>query len=58
MVSYAFPDADLAGEPTLDELFGDPIVHLMMKRDGVEERDMRGTLERIKDAYHAILERQ
>lgn len=53
-----YPGADLAGEPTLEELFGEPIIHLIMKRDGVAERDMRTTLESLRRAYRAAFEIQ
>jgi hypothetical protein len=58
MVSYAFPDQDLMGEPSLDELFAEPIVRAVMRRDGVEEHDMRGAIERLRDAYRGLLEPQ
>jgi hypothetical protein len=58
MVSYAYPDSDLTGEPTLDEMFADPLVRLVMKRDGVEEGEMRGTLDRIRDAYKTLTDAQ
>ncbi len=32
------------GEPSLDELFNEPIVRLMMDRDGVNPRRLRATL--------------
>lgn len=56
MSGYAYPDTDLTGEPSLDELFSDPIVRLVMKRDGVEERDMRGVLDTIRNAYPVTAE--
>ncbi len=34
-------------EPSLDELFAEPIVQLIMERDGVNATDMRGYLNRI-----------
>lgn len=57
-MSYAYPDTDLSGEPSLDELFGDPIVHLIMQRDGVEEQEMRSTLDKVRRAYQSILKTQ
>lgn len=52
MTHYAYPDHDLHGEPSLEEILSEPIVRLIMSRDGVEERDMRGTIDRIKSAYN------
>lgn len=52
MICAALSDIELIGEPTLDELLAEPIVRLIMSRDGVEERDMRGAIERVKQAYH------
>lgn len=51
MFSCAYPDTDLTGEPTLDEILSEPIIRLIMSRDGVAEHDMRNTIERIKSAY-------
>lgn len=33
-------------EPTLDELFAEPIVQLLMKRDGIHAREMQHQLHR------------
>jgi hypothetical protein len=35
-------------EPHLDEMFADPIVTAVMRRDGLTERDMRDTLSRAR----------
>jgi hypothetical protein len=35
-------------EPTLDEMLADPIVRLLMLRDGVRETDVRGLVERLR----------
>jgi hypothetical protein len=51
-------DADLVGEPTLDELLAEPIVQLIMKRDGVNERDMRGVIDRVQRAYDSLVHAQ
>jgi hypothetical protein len=51
MVSYNTSEAELLGEPTLDELLAEPIVRLVMKRDGVNETDMRGQIDRMVSAY-------
>ncbi|MFM9890166.1 MAG: hypothetical protein ACKVOE_05925 [Rickettsiales bacterium] len=54
MASYS-TDAELLGEPTLDEIFAEPIVQLVMRRDGVEAHAMRGELDRVQRAYDAML---
>lgn len=54
MVSYHTADAELHGEPTLDELLAEPIVRLIMKRDGVNETDMRGQIDRVQRYYHIL----
>ena len=36
-------------EPPLDELFADPIIQLLMKQDGVMERDLHPMLERLAE---------
>ena len=37
-------------EPSLDELFGDAAMRLLMRRDGVTESDIRALLSELKDA--------
>ena len=37
-------------EPSLDELFGDSAMRLLMRRDGVTESDVRALLCKLKDA--------
>ena len=37
-------------EPSLDELFGDSALRLLMRRDGVMEGDIRALLLELKDA--------
>lgn len=34
-------------EPSLEEIFAEPIVQLVMKRDGVRAQDMRCALDRL-----------
>lgn len=34
-------------EPSLDELFAEPIVQMLMKRDGVRASDMQNQLRRV-----------
>ena len=36
-------------EPSLDELFGDSAMRLLMRRDGVTESDIRALLRKLKD---------
>ena len=35
------PTWRMAGEPSLDELLGDEIVHRMMRRDGIDASELR-----------------
>lgn len=58
MVSYVYPDTELVGEPSLEELLAEPIVRLIMSRDGVEEHDMRGAIERVRNSYKTLTEPQ
>ena len=37
-------------EPSLDELFGDVAMQLLMRRDGVRESDVRALLCELRDA--------
>ena len=37
-------------EPSLDELFGDVAMQLLMRRDGVTESDVRALLSELRDA--------
>lgn len=39
-------------EPSLDELFEDPIAQLLMERDGVEEREVRKILDDVRQHHH------
>lgn len=54
MVTYNTAEAEIYGEPTLDELLAEPIVRLVMKRDGVNEADMRGQFDRMLDAFRTL----
>ena len=54
MMNSIYPDTDLLGEPTLEEMLAEPIVRLIMKRDGVNETDMRGEMDRVQRAYHSL----
>ena len=40
-------------EPSLEELFRDITVQLLMRRDGVTERDIRALLGQVKQAWAA-----
>ena len=42
-------------EPSLDELFADSAVRLLMRRDGVTENDIRALLSELKNARTAAL---
>jgi hypothetical protein len=42
-------------EPSLDELFGDVTMRLLMRRDGVTEYDIRALLCKLKDARAVAL---
>ena len=32
------------GEPTLDDVLDDPVVHLLMRRDGIGEAEVRAAI--------------
>ena len=40
-------------EPALDEVLADPIVHLVMRRDGVEITDLKDVIARAQAALIA-----
>jgi hypothetical protein len=46
----------LAREPSLDELFAEPIIQLLMQRDGIRRHDMRQHLSRasLHAARHGL----
>ena len=54
MITSIYPDTDLLGEPSLEEMFADPIVRLIMKRDGVKHDDLRGQIDRVQQAYRTL----
>ena len=35
-------------EPTLDDLLAEPIVRLLMQRDGVDEAELRALVDRVR----------
>ena len=37
-------------EPSLDELFGDDAIQLLMRRDGVTESEVRALLAKVREA--------
>jgi len=39
-------------EPTLDDLLRDPIVHLVMQRDGIDERTVRQIVKEAARKFH------
>ena len=41
------------GEPLLEDMLSDPMVQLMMHRDGVEEGEVRRALDRVLASYTA-----
>ncbi len=41
-------------EPSLDELFGDFAMQLLMRRDGVTESDVRALLRKVKAIRAAV----
>lgn len=44
-------------EMTLDELLAEPIVRLLMHRDGVDVRDLRDLAERIRQRLDEVQSR-
>lgn len=58
MIGYLYPDSDMLGEPAIEDVLADPIVQLVMQRDGVDEGDMRGQIERVKQFYNHLIKKQ
>lgn len=54
MVTHTITEPEIFGEPTLEEMLAEPIVRLVMKRDGVDETDMRGQIDRVQRDYHIL----
>lgn len=54
MMSSIHPEPGLLGEPTLEEVLAEPIIRLIMQRDGVKEDTMRGTLNRLQNDYKSL----
>jgi hypothetical protein len=42
-------------EPSLDELFGDDAIQLLMRRDGVTESEVRALLAKVREALTGAL---
>jgi hypothetical protein len=40
-------------EPLLDELFADPIIQLLMQKDGVQEQDLWPLIDRVAQHMHS-----
>jgi len=52
--TYFDGSADHANEePTLEELFAEPIIQIMMQRDGVQPQEMRLQIDRLLNACAA-----
>ena len=54
MASTHYPDPDLFEEPTLEDLFAEPIIRLLMQCDGVNGVDLRAAMERVKQSYYPL----
>ena len=39
-------------EPSLDELLGDPIMHLILRRDGIDETAVRALIKRTAESLY------
>lgn len=48
------PDTWLEGEPGLGEILVDPIVRLVMRRDGLDPRQVRDAIERGRMALRGV----
>lgn len=51
MASNLYPDADLKREPSLEELFAEPIVQLVMQRDGVHGHALHEEIVRLLSTF-------
>ena len=52
--AVAVRDNELLGEPSLEEILAEPIIRLIMKRDGVNESSMRGQIELVQRNYGTL----
>ena len=50
----AVRDNDLLGEPSLEEMLAEPIIRLIMQRDGVDESSMRGQMDLVQRNYGSL----
>ena len=48
-----YAEGQTTGEPTLEEMFADPIIQLIMQRDGINAKQMRGTINERLPLYRA-----
>ena len=46
----------LSAEPSVDEILDDPIIHWLMRGDGVEENEVRRLIETVRDGLAAAME--
>jgi len=54
MASLPYCDTSRLGEPSLDEILADPMVQLVMQRDGVADADMRRQIERLQHSLGTL----
>ena len=54
MMSCFYQDPELLGEPSLEEMFAEPIIRLIMERDGVNHIDLRGEIDRVQESYRTL----
>ena len=47
-------DSLLQGEPTLDELFAEPIVQMITQRDGVEPTDIQSKMLNFLQLHQSL----
>lgn len=50
--------ATVSHEPTLEEMFNDPIIQLMMRRDGVRVEELQTHLHRAQNGASGRADRQ
>lgn len=54
MTPYSDTELSPAEEPTLEEMLADPIIQLIMQRDGVSQHEMQRTLGHLQSKYADI----
>ena len=52
-LNSVFLSGNLRDEPSIDELFAEHIIQLVMKRDGVHAQEMRRTIDTMLEACPA-----